>query len=1010
MGQPAVSDVPERVLGKKRSRLSARFNFANILFVILILILTTVACGTLIYRMVDTAAMEYARTYTMESVDIMGSHLNKEISLIRHASQSPEVVEWFADEENPEKKEAAFQKMMLYADILQIDGLYFAVADSLNEYSIRSNADFQDFKPFRNLDSSNRYDDWFFDTIASVFDFTMDLSIRMGADSHRLWINHRVMKDGDVIGVLSSALDFDEIFYDLFGLYTGQSVRGLVIDYRGIIHIDSSAPQSDFIVSEGPTSHILSVNTDTHFVSIINNNYLRNPAIFYGRRTEPEVIRLSGSGYSYLSIAPIPYTNWLAITFYDTSALFDITTILPPISAVVLAFILYVIFSYFLIKRLVFIPLSRFTQSVATADYDESDIYGIDRDDEIGELARSANNTYGRLHDITIELKAAVEDAEAANVSKTAFLAKMSHEIRTPMNVILGITEILMQNEKFDAKTNEELATIYNSCDMLLSIINDILDLSKIEAGKLEVFPEKYELASMIHDAAVLNVMRTGSKPIEFKLNVDENIPTNLIGDELRIKQILSNLLSNAFKYTNKGSIDLSFSVEEDKSGDDNKIILIFCVADTGHGMTEEEVNKMFEEYSRFNLDRHRTIEGTGLGMNITRNLLRLMNGTITVESELNKGSVFTVRIPQEKTDGGVLGNELANKLQEFRLDGMRQISKANISYEPMRYGKILIVDDVESNLFVARGLMAPYELTIDTVTSGFLAIDKIKDGNKYDIVFMDHMMPKMDGIAATEIIRDLGYTHPIVALTANAVIGQADIFLSSGFDDFISKPIDIRRLNTLLNKYIRDKQPPEVLEAARLYKSSIMTDIEPQIGVSPQLIEFFMLDANRAIQVLEEMMDKQEPYSKDDLQLYTVTVHAMKTALINIGESELSSSASELEQAGLSEDSDAISSQTNAFIGNLRGVIAKHAMPEGYDENILRDTDYDYLKSKLNAIKDACDIYDNKTAKEAIIELRKKAWSPQIKELLSVMAEQLLSGDSDGVLTSAESIKEIIK
>jgi len=577
------------------------------------------------------------------------------------------------------------------------------------------------------------------------------------------------------------------------------------------------------------------------------------------------------------------------------------------------------------------------------------------------------------------------------------------------MNAILGITEILLQEDKFDARTNEELTTIYNSCDMLLSIINDILDLSKIEAGKLKVVPAKYELASLIHDAAVLNVMRTGSKPIEFKLSVDEKIPSTLIGDELRIKQILNNLLSNAFKYTDEGSIELSFSTEVDEKGE-NEIILLFTVNDTGHGMSEDEVKLMFDEYSRFHHGKRRTIEGTGLGMNITRNLLRLMNGTISVQSELDKGSKITVRLPQGKTDKSIIGKELAETLQEFRLSGIRQISKANITYEPMRYGKVLIVDDVESNLFVAKGLMTPYELTIETVTSGLLAIEKVKDGNVYDIIFMDHMMPKMDGIEATKIIRDLGYKNPIVALTANAVVGQADIFLSNGFDDFVSKPVDIRRLNSMLIKYIRDKQPPEVLVNASLYKSNSKMENLALEGISPRLIEFFMLDANRAIQVLEEMLNKKEPYSEEDYVLYTTTVHAMKAALANIGEKDLSSVAKSLEQAGNNMEKEVIDSQTLPFVNNLREIIAKHALFEGYDKNEEVETDYTYLQKELDVIIKACDSFDNRTAKEAIAELRNRTWSAQINKLLSIMAEQLLSGDSDGVIESAKKINEVIE
>ena len=995
---------------KKGSKLAARFNFINIILIVFILVLTIVVCGAMIYTLADRAAIGYARTYTMESVDILGSYLNKEISLIRQAAQSSVIREWFADENNPEKKEQAFQKMILFADMLEINGLHFVITDSLNEYSIDADAPFQNFKPTRTLASVNGYDNWFFEATGSMFDFTMDLAVRPGTDSFNLWINHKVMQDGRVVGIFSSALDFDEIFQDLFGLYEGQNVRGLVIDYRGIVQIDSALSKEE-LISGGPSSHILSVNTETNFVSVINNNYLRNPAIFYGRRTEPEVIRLTGGGYRYLSIAPIPFTNWLAITFYDTGALFDITTFLPPVSAVVLAFIIYLIISQVIIRRMVFKPLGLFTQSVAISDYETDKIYGLSRDDEIGELARTAKESWDNLRELTIELKIAADEAESANVSKSAFLAKMSHEIRTPMNVILGITEILMQNNKFDATTNEELATIYNSCDMLLSIINDILDLSKIEAGKLEVFPAKYELASLIHDSAVLNIMRTGSKPIEFKLTVDEKLPAILIGDELRIKQILSNILSNAFKYTDRGRVDLSFYGEEAES--DDVMILVFSVRDTGHGLTKDEISKMFDEYSRFNLGLKRRIEGTGLGMNITQNLLRMMNGTITVESEPNKGSTFFVRIPQGKINDAVLGPELVNKLQEFRLDGIKHIKKANITYEPMPYGKILIVDDVESNLFVAKGLMIPYELVIETVTSGFLAIDKIKSGNTYDIIFMDHMMPKMDGIQATGYIRNEGYTGTIIALTANAVVGQADMFLLNGFDDFISKPIDIRRLNTLLRKYIRDIQPQEVLDAAKHHIGQLANlpdnDISPD-NVSRQLAEFFVLDAKKVVSVMENTLNQKEPLTDEDIVLYTTSVHAMKSILNILGEPELSSFAASLERAGQSKDIPAIKEQTAEFSSGLQKVIEKFDIKNHDDhENVPKNINenYDKLKEKLTVIKIAFEMYDRKTAKEELAELRKETWLPKINELLGTMAEQLLSGDIDGLSASVESIEK---
>ena len=411
--------------------------------------------------------------------------------------------------------------------------------------------------------------------------------------------------------------------------------------------------------------------------------------------------------------------------------------------------------------------------------------------------------------------KALEEEAKNASEAKSRFIANMSHEIRTPMNAILGITEIQLQEEDITPKAREALERIYNSGDLLLNIINDILDLSKIEAGKLEILPSEYEITSLINDTVTLNTMRSGSKPIEFKLSIDENIPSILYGDELRIKQILNNLLSNAFKYSEKGEVKLSVSAEAE--GEDSNVTIVFTVSDTGQGMMGEQIDKLFNEYTRFNMEANRTIEGTGLGMSITRNLIQMMKGEISVRSEINKGSVFTVRLPQGRSGSGVLGRELAENLEKFRVSGAKHLKWAQVIFEPMPYGKILVVDDVESNLYVAKGLMAPYRLTIDTAMSGYKAIEMIKGGSVYDVVFMDHMMPEIDGIEAVKKIRELGYTQPIVALTANAVVGQSDVFMANGFDGFISKPIDVRQLNMMLKKFVRDKQPPEVIEAANL-------------------------------------------------------------------------------------------------------------------------------------------------------------------------------------------------
>jgi signal transduction histidine kinase/CheY-like chemotaxis protein/HPt (histidine-containing phosphotransfer) domain-containing protein len=594
------------------------------------------------------------------------------------------------------------------------------------------------------------------------------------------------------------------------------------------------------------------------------------------------------------------------------------------------------------------------------------------------------------VQDITELKQMTMRQAEerAANRAKSAFLARVSHEVRTPMNAILGIVEIQLQKENLLPETQEALEKIHNSGYLLLGIINDILDLSKIEAGKLELTPVNYDVASLIHDTIHLNVMRFDSKQIEFSLELDENIPSTLFGDELRIRQILNNLLSNAFKYTDRGKISLLIAAE--LAG--TQATLIFRVSDTGQGLTQEQVSRLFSEYTRFNMEANRMTEGTGLGMNITKYLVNVMGGEISVESEFGKGSVFTVRLPQGIVDTVVLGKELTENLKQFQLGKTQQRKKSpQIVREYMPYGRVLVVDDVETNLYVARGLMAPYGLKIETVESGFEAIEKIKNGAVYDVVFMDHFMPRMDGIEATKIMREHGYTHPIVALTANALSGQAEIFLASGLDDFISKPIDIRQLNAVLNKLVRDKQPPEVIEAARNQANKPLKDNVKPRGINPHLAEIFARDAEKAAAALKVIHEKNV-YTDEDIRACIIIIHGMKSALANIGETELSAFALRLEEAGRRGDAAVLSGENPAFIEKLYAA-AEKISPKENGENIIEDSNDDlaYLRQRLDVIQLACSALDKKAAKEALGELQQKTWSRPVKELLSAISGYLL-------------------
>ena len=610
-------------------------------------------------------------------------------------------------------------------------------------------------------------------------------------------------------------------------------------------------------------------------------------------------------------------------------------------------------------------------------------------------------------NEMAAELVYSKERAEDSNRSKSIFLSHMSHEIRTPMNAILGITEIQMRDENLLPDTMEAFSKIYESGDLLLNIINDILDLSKIESGRLEISPIRYDMPSLINDTVQLNRLRYDSKAIDFFLHVDKDTPVNLLGDELRIKQILNNILSNAYKYTDSGKIDFYISAEYAKDRADDDVTLVFNVSDTGQGMNKDQVSRVFVEYSRFNLEKNRTTVGAGLGMSITKRLIDLMEGTIEIISEPDKGSAFIIRLPQKQVGETVCGSELAEKLANFHFQNTTILKKTRFLREYMPYGSVLVVDDVDSNIYVTKGMLLPYGLNIETAISGFEAIEKVKNGNVYDIIFMDHMMPKMDGVETTKILREMGYNNPIIALTANAIIGREEMFLRNGFDGFVSKPIDSRELNLYLNDFIRNKKPPEVVEAARneqIKKGVINIDKSAKDSArSTEMAELFIIDAANAVKMLEKFDTNINNLENEDMALYIITVHGMKTALANIGEKEISGIALKLEMAGEERDISELTNTTPLFINSLKSLIEKYKskIKNESAENI--NVDKNYLREKLNEIKTACAAFDKNTSKAALQELKSRTWPADINMVLDEIAINILHSAFKKVVTVIE-------
>ena len=592
------------------------------------------------------------------------------------------------------------------------------------------------------------------------------------------------------------------------------------------------------------------------------------------------------------------------------------------------------------------------------------------------------------------DAQVALDVAENANAAKSRFLSNMSHEIRTPINAVLGMNEMILR-ESEDKQILTYASNIQSSGKTLLFLINDILDMSKIESGKMEIIPVTYELSTVIMDLWNVIYFRAQEKELKLSVELDETLPSVLYGDDVRIKQIVTNLLTNAVKYTPKGSVELIFSCEYQNK---DNILLKISVKDTGMGIRKEDMGKLFESFQRLDEKKNRNIEGTGLGMNITMSLLKMMDGDMKVESEYQKGSTFQVIIPQKIVSDVPLGS-----FQTIQEKYSQHVGRKKGSFTAPQ-ASILVVDDNAMNLTVFKALLKRTKLQVTTADSGRQCLEYIQK-EKFHIIFMDHMMPEMDGIETlhkmNEMTEHKNKDTPVIVLTANAVAGAREQYLSEGFCDFLTKPIDAELMEQAICEYL----PQELIlsgedddgerkesEAGEeydeylkdgIYVKSVLQHAQGSMDTYLELVRLFIKDKKKMIQLEQYLSDH-------NMKNYAIQVHALKGNARTLGADQLADIAYDHEMQSKADREDYISEHWAVLkqawenaLETFETIYKKYACESAEEEGVQEGNELELPQERLDEVAALIDAFKTEDAVKQIKEWLKNPLQSDRRQLL---------------------------